>query len=256
MFNILTYPSYPPADAGRVMTGKKSTLPGGLKLMLLCAALFSHLALAGQKKSTLPEGFVRLKQVIPAIEIELRYYSDDNFVGRRIPGYEKEEAVLSKQAAAALAEAQQELMKFGLGLKVYDAYRPQRAVDFFVRWAEDLGDTKMKARYYPEVAKKDLFNHGYIAEKSGHSRGSTVDVTLVSLMGGKPVELDMGTSWDYFSVKSWPANLALSAQQRANRMLLQQVMTKQGFSFLEEEWWHFTLKEEAYKDQYFDFVIK
>ncbi|WDE03115.1 M15 family metallopeptidase [Thalassomonas viridans] len=238
------------------MAGKNRYLAVWLNLILICGAFVCRPVFAAGDKSDIPEGFVVLTEVIPTIEIELRYYSDDNFVGRRIPGYEKPEALLTEQAAKALAGAQAELMKFGLGLKVYDAYRPQRAVDFFARWAKDLKDTKMKARYYPEVAKKDLFDHGYIAAKSGHSRGSTLDVTLVSLVGVKPVELDMGTTWDYFSVSSWPANLALTPQQRANRMLLQQVMLRQGFSFLEEEWWHFTLKDEPFNDQYFNFAIK
>ncbi|WDE14505.1 M15 family metallopeptidase [Thalassomonas haliotis] len=213
-------------------------------------------AVSAAEKSTIPPAFVDLEQVMPTLEVELRYFSEDNFVGERIPGYNKPKAILSKKAAAALARVQDDLLEFGLGLKVYDAYRPQRAVDFFVRWAQDLKDTRMKQHYYPQVQKKDLFSHGYIAAKSGHSRGSTVDVTLVSLMGGKPSELDMGTTWDYFSIKSWPANLALTAQQRANRMLLQQVMLRQGFTFLEEEWWHFTLKDEPFSEQYFDFVIE
>ncbi|WP_281560488.1 M15 family metallopeptidase [Thalassomonas sp. RHCl1] len=228
----------------------------GRQALMLVFSCICFTVSAGQEKSGIPPGFVDLEQLIPTLEVELRYYGKDNFVGEAIPGYNKPKAILTKKAATALKQAQEELLKFGLGLKVYDAYRPQRAVDFFVRWAEDLKDTKMKQHYYPQVAKKDLFRHGYIAAKSGHSRGSTVDVTLVSLIGGKATELDMGTTWDYFSVKSWPANLALSAQQRANRMLLQQVMLRQGFKFLEEEWWHFTLKDEPFSEQYFDFVIE
>ena len=151
---------------------------------------------------------------------------------------------------------QKDLEAFGLGLKVFDAYRPQRAVDHFVRWAEDLDDTRMKAKYYPGVEKKHLFRDGYIAARSGHSRGSTVDLTIVSLGPDDPVELDMGTGWDYFGPRSWPASLDVSPQQRANRMLLQSLMVKHGFKPLAEEWWHFTLKDEPFPKTYFDFVIE
>ncbi|MEJ2385129.1 MAG: M15 family metallopeptidase [Xanthomonadales bacterium] len=127
-----------------------------------------------------PVGFIEIRDAAPGIRVELRYFSDDNFVGRPVTGYQAERCFVTREAGAALAAVQRELAAFGLGLKVFDAYRPQRAVDHFVRWAEDLDDTTMKARYYPEVAKKNLFRDGYIAARSGHSRGSTVDLTLVS----------------------------------------------------------------------------
>jgi D-alanyl-D-alanine dipeptidase len=203
-----------------------------------------------------PAGFVNVNDAVPGVRTELRYFTKDNFVGERIDGYEADSCYISADAANALAEVQKELEAFGLGLKVFDAYRPQRAVDHFVRWAEDLADTRMKAKYYPGVEKKHLFRDGYIAAKSGHSRGSTVDLTIVSLGPGDPVELDMGTGWDYFGPRSWPASLDVSPQQRANRMLLQSLMVKHGFKPLAEEWWHFTLKDEPFPKTYFDFVIE
>ena len=204
----------------------------------------------------LPDGFVDIKDVISNIQIEVRYYSEDNFVGQRINGYEKPKCILSKEAATALKKVEDELNTFGLGLKVYDAYRPQQAVDHFVLWAKDLSDTKMKSKYYPDIDKKNLFKDGYIAEKSGHSRGSTVDLTIVSLDVNKPQELDMGTRWDFFGPQSWPRSMAVTPTQRANRMFLQNLMTKHGFKSLKEEWWHFTLKNEPFPNKYFSFAVK
>ena len=205
---------------------------------------------------SLPDDFVELKTFIPTIELDIRYYTSDNFVGERINGYESPKALFTTQAAEALKNVQAELAIFGLGLKVYDAYRPQRAVDHFVRWAKDLNDIKMKLKYYPEVNKANLFTEGYIANKSSHSRGSTVDVTIISLRDTDPIELDMGTNWDYFSPNSWPQSSILTSQQRANRALLYNVMSKYGFKPLKEEWWHFTLENEPSPDHYFDFPIQ
>ncbi|MGE4506222.1 MAG: M15 family metallopeptidase, partial [Desulfovibrionaceae bacterium] len=141
-----------------------------------------------------------------------------------------------------------------LGLKVFDAYRPQRAVDHFVRWAEDLADTRMKAEFYPGVDKENLFRDGFIAARSGHSRGSTVDLTIIDLASG--AELDMGTPFDFFGPESWPGNPAMPALVRANRALLQRVMAAHGFRHLREEWWHFTLNGEPHPDTYFDFPVR
>jgi len=201
-------------------------------------------------------GFVDLGESVPGVVIELRYASDENFVGQRIDGYESGHCFISAEAAAALARVQAELAPFGLGLKVFDAYRPQRAVDHFVRWAADLEDTKMKAAYYPRVAKQHLFRDGYIAAKSGHSRGSTVDLTIVSLDDDELRELDMGTPFDFFGPESHGASAAVTPQQRANRALLQSLMTKHGFRPLAEEWWHFTLVDEPFPDSYFDFIAE
>lgn len=204
--------------------------------------------------SGLPEGFVDLEESAPEIRVELRYCGSDNFVGGPVDGYEKPRCLMTRPTAVALKSANAQLKPFGLGLKVFDAYRPQRAVDHFARWARDVEDTRTKARYYPDVAKTDLFAKGYIAEKSGHSRGSTVDVTLVALADGK--EIDMGTPWDLFGPASWPTSTAFTAQQRANRLLLREIMTHHGFLPLEEEWWHFTLKDEPFPDTYFNFPIR
>jgi D-alanyl-D-alanine dipeptidase len=204
----------------------------------------------------LQEGFVNIEEAVPGIVVELRYFTRDNFVGEPIDGYEADACYITVQAAEALALVQKDLAAFGLGLKIFDAYRPQRAVDHFVRWAEDLDDTRMKAKYYPNVAKENLFRNGYIAAKSGHSRGSTVDLTIVSLGGGTTEELDMGTGWDFFGPKSWPTSTDVTPQQRANRMLLQSLMARHGFRPLAEEWWHFTLLDEPYPETWFDFVIR
>ncbi|MCK5189490.1 MAG: M15 family metallopeptidase [Methylococcales bacterium] len=203
----------------------------------------------------LPDAFVDIKDIIPNIKLEMPYYGADNFVGLRIDGYESPRCLLTKKAASALKKVQAELQTFGLGLKIYDAYRPQQAVDHFVRWAKDLNDTRMKLKYYPNVDKKNLFTDGYIAEKSGHSRGSTVDLTIVSFNSNKIQELDMGTRWDFFGPQSWPSNASVSPAQKAHRMLLQVLMTKHGFKPIKEEWWHFTLKDEPFSNTYFNFVI-
>lgn len=202
---------------------------------------------------TIPSGFVDLKKIVPNLVIELRYNSENNFVGQRIDGYEAPICYLSLPAAEALKSVEEELLPFGLGLKVFDGYRPQRAVNHFVRWAKDLNDTKMKAYYYPNVLKSELFEKGYIAAHSGHSRGSTVDVTLIDLKTGK--ELDMGKGFDFFSSTSWPTSMEVTLQQRANRLLLRSVMLRHAFRPLEEEWWHFTLVNEPYPTTYFDFRV-
>lgn len=207
--------------------------------------------------SELPRGFVYLKDVIPDIREELHYATENNFVGERIDGYIKPRAILTKRAARALKKVQDELKPFGLGLKIFDAYRPQQAIDHVVRWTRDLNDTKTKSQYYPDVAKKDLFKRGYISAKCGHTRGSTVDLTIISFdPDGTVKELDMGTHFDLFSLKSRPDDLSVTPGQRAHRMLLQTLMKKHGFKPYEVEWWHFTLRNEPYRRTYFDFPIK
>ena len=202
----------------------------------------------------LPQGFCEVKSLIPSVVLEMRYYGRDNFVGQPIEGYLAPKAILTNQATLALKSVQQTLKPFGLGIKIFDAYRPQKAVDHFVRWGKDLKDITMKSRYYPTVDKRQLFKEGYIAKRSGHSRGSTVDLTLIDLATHQ--ELDMGSPFDLFSPRSWVYQHNLTPQQRANRMLLHQVMTQHGFKALNEEWWHFTLKKEPYKTKYFDFDIE
>jgi D-alanyl-D-alanine dipeptidase len=201
-----------------------------------------------------PDGFVSLQEFLPGVRLEVRYFGEDNFVGAPVDGYHAAKIYVTEATANALLAVQAELAEFGLGLKVFDAYRPQQAVDHFVRWAKALNDTKMKSIYYPQVAKENLFRDGYIAERSGHSRGSTVDLTIVDLGSGE--ELDMGSSWDFFDPKSWRNSMQVSAQSRANRNLLATVMSKHGFTGLKEEWWHFTLIDEPFPQSYFNFPIE
>ncbi|MHC1727937.1 MAG: M15 family metallopeptidase [Syntrophobacteraceae bacterium] len=209
------------------------------------------------QSGALPGGFVYVEDVIPGIQVDLRYYSNYNFVGERIDGYLKPRCVLTRETAEALKQVQEELGKFGLGLKIFDGYRPQRAVNHFIRWAEDLRDKRMKKEFYPEVEKETLFQDGYIAKKSGHSRGSTVDLTIISIdkqsMGA---EVDMGTVFDLFSPLSWGESPQVGSVPRANRMLLRMVMEKHGFKPYSKEWWHFTFRQEPYPDTYFDFPIR
>lgn len=205
----------------------------------------------------LPEGFVYVKDIIPDIKIELRYFKDNNFVGKRINGYTRPKCILSGRATEALKRVQEELKPFGFGLKIYDAYRPQQAVDHFVHWAKDMSDTDMKSTYYPDLKKADLIRKGYIAAKSSHTRGSTVDITIISTSKEtEERELDMGTCFDFFGPESRPSYPALTSSQRAHRMLLQVLMKKHGFEAYPYEWWHFTLKNEPYPETYFNFPIQ
>ena len=223
-------------------------------LFVLCILQGSQHVMAQDSDVPIPDSFLELQEFIPSIGLELRYFSEDNFVGQVIDGYHAEKAFMTREAATALSNVQSELASFGMSLKVFDAYRPQRAVDHFVRWAQDLDDKKMKGVFYPAVAKEDLFSDGYIAQRSGHSRGSTIDLTIVDLDTGE--EIEMGTPWDFFDPSSWPSNLNLPPQARANRNLLNAVMTRHGFRALPEEWWHFTLENEPFADTYFDFPVK
>lgn len=224
------------------------------RFFLLLAALLLSLPALTANAGPLHRGFAYVNGVIPNALYDVRYYSSNNFVGKRIDGYEAPRVVLTMQATLALADVQAELEGFGLSLKIFDGYRPQRAVNHFVRWAKDLKDTKMKKAFYPNVNKKNLFRDGYIASKSGHSRGSTVDLTIVDMKTGK--ELDMGTPFDYFDPRSWPKRADMSTKVRANRALLRSVMERHGFKPYEQEWWHFTLKNEPFPKTYFDFPVK
>jgi D-alanyl-D-alanine dipeptidase len=232
----------------------EDTLQGILlrRLLFFLLAVSASAAAAGE----LPAGFAYLDEVIPDIVLEIRYYSEDNFTGRRVKGYEQPAGILTEQAAVALQHAAVELERFGLGLKIFDAYRPQRAVDDFMQWARDPGEQRMKSRYYPKVDKVNLIGEGYIAERSGHSRGSTVDLTLVTPGPEGPRELDMGTSWDYFGRESWPDSSAVTPVQRAHRLLLRLLMEKHGFEPLQQEWRHFTLRDEPFPDRSFDFPVR
>jgi len=215
------------------------------------------LSFAAEQEEPLPEGFVYVDKVIPNIVIELRYYTEHNFVGERIDGYLKPRCILTQEATTALLQVQEELKPFGLGLKIFDAYRPQRAVDHFVRWANNIDDTRTKPEFYPDINKNTLIKDRYIADRSSHSRGSTVDLTIVSIQSEThDQELDMGTGFDLFGPKSWPFFSGLTTSQRAHRMLLHVLMKRHGFTFYPEEWWHFTLKNEPFPETYFNFPVQ
>ena len=207
-----------------------------------------------QSFAQLPIGFVHVQDEIPDMVVELRYYGNYNFVGRHIDGYYKDRLVLTEEAAKALKKVQKDLRSRGLSLKVFDGYRPQRAVNHFMRWANDLNDTINKCIFYPNVQKKNLFRDGYIATRSGHSRGSTVDLTIIDAKTKIP--LDMGSKFDFFGHKSWVNYDGITKKQKRNRQLLQHVMLKHGFRNYPREWWHFTLKKEPFPYDYFDFPIR
>ena len=239
--------------------------------------LLISLSSASPASAQLPEGFVEVRDVIPTIVLDIRLYGTHNFIGRRINGYRAPKSYLTEKAALALKAVQGELLTMGLSLKIYDSYRPHRAVDHFVEWAEDLSDTAMKAEFYPAVEKRYLFRDGYISARSGHSRGSTLDLTIITL----PVEeegswfpetlvdctlpakdrfadnsLDMGTGYDCFDTLSWTEDERIAAQQRANRLLLRALMERHGFRNYPREWWHYSLIDEPFPDTYFDFPVE
>jgi D-alanyl-D-alanine dipeptidase len=197
--------------------------------------------------------FVLLSDAAPDAILEIRYYSTYNFVGDRIDGYVQPVALLTQEAAAALREVSDDLVSRGYRLKIYDAYRPQKAVAHFMRWALDFEDIRMKPYFYPELEKDQLFPQGYIMEHSGHSRGSTVDLTLFDMTTEK--EADMGGTFDYFGELSHPDYKGITEKQFANRMILREAMLAHGFNPLAEEWWHFTLENEPYPDTYFTFPV-
>lgn len=225
-----------------------------IKYAFLIPLLALSLLFSCATQREVPNSFVNLKKQIPNLEIDLRYYGSHNFLGRPVKGYEANKVFISKEAANALVQIQKELNQQGLGIKVFDAYRPQKAVNNFKEWAMDIADTAAKKEFYPDVDKRNLFKLGYIAEKSGHSRGSTIDLTIVNLKDKN--ELDMGTGFDYFGEPSHHDYSNLSTQQKNNRKLLKDIMEKHGFKSIEEEWWHYTLKNEPFKDQYFDFKVR
>jgi zinc D-Ala-D-Ala dipeptidase len=217
------------------------------------ALLLASVAHAAER----PAAFVDASTLVRGLVVDMRYAGAHNFVGAPVDGYEKPVCLLTRQAAQALAQVQRDLGERKLGLKVLDCYRPARAVAHFVRWARDVGDTKAKAEFYPSVDKRDLFRLGYIAPQSGHSRGSTVDISLVRLTdGAEPVELEMGTPFDTFSPRSWPSDTTVGAEARKNRALLADAMRRHGFVRYVKEWWHFTLGNEPFPGTYFDFPVR
>lgn len=202
----------------------------------------------------LPRGFSYVKEIDATIQRELRYCSHNNFIGVPVDGYEDDVLITSTLAAKALKKVQTKLLKKGFSLKIYDAYRPQTAVNHFVRWARKANDTLTKQEYYPALNKRHLFKLGYIATKSGHSRGSSIDLTIINNETGK--ELDMGSPYDFFGTISHINYNNITAKQKQNRKLLRDVMSKNGFRPYKNEWWHFTLRNEPFPKTYFDFPIR
>lgn len=222
----------------------------------LFAGLFSGIGYpeAAGRQELDSSDFVQLAEAVPDAILEIRYYSTYNFVGERVDGYEEPLALLTKEAAEALKQVSDYVMEQGYRLLIFDAYRPQKAVDHFVRWAEDLEDTRMKPYFYPEKDKSVLFSEGYIDARSGHSRGSTIDLTLFDMTTEK--EVDMGGTFDYFGELSHPDHTEnLTQEQYQNRMILREAMLRFGFRPLSTEWWHFTLDTEPFTDTYFEFPV-
>ncbi len=227
--------------------------------MKLCASLLGILLLGGcvqpaRQDDTGRQFFVYVHEVVPQVVLDVRYFSDDNFMGRRVDGYRDDVILISSEAAFALIDVQRSLNEQGLGLKIFDGYRPQKAVDDFVGWAADPADTLTKSTYYPDLPKDRLFDLGYIARKSGHTRGSTLDLTIVNLETG--AELDMGSHWDFFGEISHHDSPLVNDEATANRELLRSTMVASGFSPYANEWWHYTLTDEPFPNRYFDFDVE
>lgn len=252
-----------------------------LIILLFCLTLFPGQSLpvvCCHAESTMPDSFVDVGTRIPSILLDIRYYGPHNFIGERVEGYNAPKCLLTREAAAALAMVQKELEAQSLSLKVYDCYRPQRAVDHFVRWAQDMNDTKTKKEFYPTIKKRDLLRKAYIGARSGHSRGSSVDLTIVPLPApeqpmyqqgdvlhecylpaGKHFQdnsLDMGTGFDCFHELSHTMNRKTEKKHMRNRLLLKNTMEKHGFKNYAREWWHFTLRREPFPKTYFDFAVE
>jgi len=219
---------------------------------IITAAIFA--GTIAQADPVRPAAFVDVASVVPGLVVEMRYAGNHNFVGEPIKGYEHPVCLLTREAADALAAVQADLGPRGLGLKVFDCYRPQRAVAHFARWARDVSDIRRKDEFYPAVDKRNLFALGYIAYQSGHSRGSTVDLTMVRRDDG--AELDMGTGFDLFSPKSAAADASVGVEAQRNRRTLAAAMGRHGFRPYGKEWWHFTLRSEPFPTGYFDFPVK
>ncbi|MFO7570598.1 MAG: M15 family metallopeptidase [Smithellaceae bacterium] len=256
------------------MMNKKAMAVSLIIVLLMIGAWVSP----SRGQEEMPDTFVDITRIIPDVLLEIRYYGEHNFLGAKVDGYLAPKCLLTKPAAMALAAVQKDLKPFSLSLKIYDCYRPQQAVDHFVRWAKDLDDTKTKQEFYPSVDKRHLFRDGYIDSRSGHSRGSTVDLTLVPLpppaqpvyVSGEPLKdcrlpsgerfadnaIDMRTGFDCFDPLSHPENPQVALPQRINRLLLKTLMEKHGFRHYDKEWWHFTYKQEPYPDTYFNFPVK
>lgn len=200
-----------------------------------------------------PNDFVDISLEIPGILTDVKYFTGDNFVGERIDGYEAPTILLTEKAVIALDKVQKQLMEEGCGLKVFDGYRPKRAADHFIRWGKQEENSKTKSIYYPEMTRQEIFQGGFIAPESSHTRGSTVDLTVVKIETG--IEIDMGGIFDFFSEVSYSDYDHLTLEQSKNRVQLRYLMRSEGFEPMQQEWWHFTLSNEPYPETYFDFPI-
>ena len=226
-----------------------------MKIKIVLVLVIFGFALSGfVRQSKLPKGFEYARNVIKDLDVELRYYSTNNFVGDTIDGYKSNRLILTIATIEKLKLVQEELQSHNLCLKVYDGYRPQRAVNHFIRWARDINDTINKGQFYPDVKKRNLFKEEYIASRSGHSRGSTLDLTIID--GNTGIPLDMGSPYDFFGEASWVNYKGITKEQQKNRQLLQTVMLKHGFRNYPKEWWHFTLRDEPFPNTYFDFLVE
>jgi D-alanyl-D-alanine dipeptidase len=240
-------------------------------LIILLIGACAMLPVAVHAAGHLPEDFVYLDTIAPTIRQDMRYHGNGNFLGKRVEGYDTPRCILTRSAAEALARAQSELQPQGLTLKVFDCYRPVRAVQHFMRWAKEPDDPALRARYYPNLDKLQLLQQVYISDRSGHSRGSTVDLTIVWARGGtlatghdgcgavasrRGGALDMGSGFDCFDPISNTGNPTITAEQRANRLLLKAVMKRAGFYNYQREWWHYILNNESHPDTYFDFPVR
>ncbi|MEW1724938.1 M15 family metallopeptidase [Streptomyces sp. NPDC093109] len=261
----------------RLVSLPRALAAAAAAVLLAVTAAVTAPAAQARPEPVAPVEFVALRTVAPTIIQEMRYLTPHNFLGSPVDGYRQPVCLVTRATAEALRRAQSGLLRRGYSLKVYDCYRPQRAVDHFVRWAEDLRDERMKAEFYPRVEKSRLFEDGYIAEKSGHSRGSTVDLTLVRLPAlptrpyrpGEPLtpcygpkaarfpdnSVDMGTGFDCFDTLAHTDDPRITGRQRANRELLRSALGEVGFTNLPEEWWHFTHRPETFPETYFDFPV-
>lgn len=239
-----------------------------VSILVLSCLVLANCSRESHKDVDFHNKFVILTDAVPDVILEIRYYGTYNFVGDRIDGYQQPVALLTNEAAEALKKVSDDMIAQGYRLKIFDAYRPQMAVDHFVRWAEDISDTLMKPYFYPDLDKSVLFEQEYIMAKSGHTRGSTVDLTLFDM--AKEKEVDMGGTFDWFGPESHPdfcgnpetgqytgdnskspTGRSITEEQFRNRMILRNAMINHGFRPLDSEWWHFTLKDEPYKETYF-----
>lgn len=256
---------------------------GAVVVLSAASVLWPSPATAHSDPLRAPGDFVDMHAVAPTILEDIRYFTPHNFTAEPVDGYAAPLCILTRPAAEALGRAQQDFLQQGYTLKVYDCYRPQRAVNDFVGWAEDLADQRMKQEFYPRVDKSVLFDDGYIAERSGHSRGSTVDLTLVAMPADRPAvepyipgqplvdcaapqtfrfpdeSIDMGTGFDCFDTLANTMDQRIQGDQHKNRLLLAEGLERQGFINYDKEWWHYTYKPagsgEPNPDTYFDFPV-